>query len=453
MKDKLKNVFKETPERFSYVVDDALSQARLKGTKKRISPPLRIVIAVVLIFAVIPSTVVCAVKLYGAVAQCEDNFGVSFDISINEDAPQYVKMDVETPEGFIEVPHTDGLKCHRIGEESIGFSILPMRFYENVDHTALAKDVKEYKEVVIASRPSYELISTDDYRGAKRYYVWYEEVNVLVLIYCGETITDSELETFVEGISFTHGSKAENDIFFEPESYVQGNTQDIQYEEREYIEMSTDTQFVLSGSNEDFSESGFEIESKITDIRITDNINELDESGFNDSFELSEVVDANGKFLPRTVEVWRDGDGINTTSKQLSTESKEQNLVLVDIEFKNTTDKEVWVYVPHRLGTLIKNEEGNYNSSTIIDDAQNIYVYADGYYDSEMFYMSYHGNGKQFYMPKLQPYEKKTITIGFRCIEEQISNAYITIDALTDGVITPVYNGDNSYVSYILEVQ
>jgi hypothetical protein len=71
-----------------------------------------------------------------------------------------------------------------------------MRFYENVDYTALETNVKDYNKMKIASRESFELIGTEDYQGLARYYVWYEEANVLMLIFRGETITDEEFEAF-----------------------------------------------------------------------------------------------------------------------------------------------------------------------------------------------------------------------------------------------------------------
>ncbi len=453
MKDRLHNAFKETPERFTYAIENALSEAKLSKHKKRLSTPLRVVIAVVLIFAILPSAVFGAVKIYGAIAHNVGNYGVAFDISINEDAPQYVKMNIDVPDGFKEMPNTEGMKYQRDNDE-FGFTIFPMKFYESVDHTVLEKDVKEYNKMTIASHPSYELIGTDDYQGPTRYFVWYEEANVLMLIYRGETITDGELETFVDCISFVEGSEADHDTLFEPEKDVEETTEDTDIYEYEqvYIEKPKDTQIVFAGFNEETGESELEVKSKITDIRITDNINGLDKNDINDMYELSEVADSSGKLLPKTVEVCQIGDGINTESKILSSESKEQKLVLVDVEFTNTTNSEVSVYVPHRLETLVKDENENYNSATIIDVDNDIYV--DEYCDTELFYMSYHGeNKKDLYLPTLQPNETVTITIGFRCIEEQLSNAYIILSATTDGIISPEYSGDNFNTYYILKVQ
>lgn len=453
MNDRLQNAFKETPERFAYAVENALIEARQQSKRKKISVPFKIVIAVVLIFAVLPSTVFGAVKICGALAQKVGNFGLAIGISINEDAPKYVKMNIDVPKGFREQPNTGGLKFERDSEEWVfGFTILPMRFYENVHYTLLETDVKEYNEITISSRPSYELIGTENYHGSRRYFVWYEEANVLVLIYRGDTVTDSELEAFVDSISFTQGSESDHDSFFEPER-AENEPDDFASYNYEYVfeEIQRDTEITFLGFNEDTGESELQVKSKITDIRITDNIKGLDDSDINSMYQSEKIADSNGVLLPKVVEVWQYGDGVNTETKMLSAESKEQKLILVDIEYTNTTDKEVSIYIPHRLETLTMDKYGNYNFAVEIDKFQDIA--AKEYCDGEIFYMSSHGsNDKGFYVPKLLPNETRTITIGFRCIEEQLNNAYLVFDPITDGVLVPDYS-DRANTRLIIKVQ
>lgn len=451
MKERLQNVFKETPESFTCTIESALSEARLSKRKKRLSAPLRAVIAVLLILAILPSAVFGAVKLYGAIAQRVGNYGVSFNISINEEVPQYVKMNIDVPKGFEEVPNTARAKYHRDSGE-LGFSILPMRFYESVDYTVLERDVKDYNEIRIASRPAYELIGTDDYQGLVRYYVWFDEANILMLVYRGETVTDSEFEAFVNGISFTKGTENDHDEFFEPENAEEKPDEFIEYT-YEYIfeELPKDTEITFAGYNEETGESNLEVKTVITNISVTDNINGLDENDINPSFEHDKVADRNGKLLPRTIETWQNGDGVITESKMLSAESKEQKLVLIDIECTNTTDKAVELYIPHRIETLTKDEKGNYTFVADVDKAQNITE--NGYNDTEIFYMSLHGEyDKNFYIPTLEPNETRTITIGFRCIDEQIGNAYIVLNPVTDGVIISDYS-DSPNTYFIFKVQ
>lgn len=455
MKDKLQNVFKEPPERFTYTIESALSEARNKSKTRRFSTPFRVVIAVILILAILPSAVFGAVKMCGVIAQKAGNYGVAIDININEDAPKFVRMNVDVPEGFKEQPDSGGLKFHRDCDEWVfGFTIMPMRFYESIHYNVIERNVKEYTKMTIASRPSYELTGTDDYQGLRRYFVWYEEANVLILIYRGETVTDDELEAFVNSITFTEGTEEDHDRFFEPENNSSEMTDDTAsyYEyEYNYVEMQKDAQLTFIGWNETAGESELQVKSKIKDIRVTDNVNGLDTNDIYPSFDINEVADSKGKLLPKTIEIWQTGDGVNTESKLLSCESKEQKLVLIDIEYVNTTDKEVTLFIPHRLKTLTKDAYGNYKDAVEIDKAQAIT--ATEYCDIEVFYMSSHGsNDKDFYCPVIMPNETRTITIGFRCIDEQLSNAYLVLNPITDGVLAPDYS-DNPNTYLIFKVQ
>ncbi len=450
MKDKLNKAYKETPERFLYTVESALSETKLMKNKKRRPAPFRTIIAMLLVLVVLPSTVFGAVKLGGAIAQRVGLFGVSFNININEDAPKYVKMSVDIPDGFKEQANSSGLKFDRDTEEwNFGFSILPMRFYESVDYSALETDVKEYNKTTIASRPSYELTGTDDYHGLARYYVWYEEANVLVLIYRGDTVTDDELNTFVDSISFTEGTESDHTTFFEPENDISQITNDTMlYEyEKEFVEMPVDIEIVFAGYSEQIGEGGLEVKASISDIRITDNINGIEKADLAPMFRTDELVDANGKLLPKDVEIWQNGDGINTETKLISCESMNQSLVLIDIRYENTTDKELEVYIPYRLETLT-NEHGSFVPTTLIDKNENIA--AREHCDTEVFYMSCHGESdKDFYSIMLDANEAKTVTLGFRCVDEQLENAYIVINPSTDGVITEDYTySSNTYMIF-----
>lgn len=440
MKEKLSKAYKDTPERFLYTVESALSETKLMKSKKRHPAPFRAIIVMVLVLLVLPSTVFGAVKLGGAIAQRVGLFGVSFNIEVNQDVPKYVKMSVDIPDGFKEQENSSGLKFDRDTEDwAFGFSILPMRFYESVDYTTLETDVKEYSKTTIASRPSYKLTGTDDYHGLARFYVWYEEANVLVLIYRGETVTDDELSDFVDSISFTEGTESDHTTFFEPEKDLSQITNDTMlYEyEKEFVEMPVDTEIAFAGYSEQTGEGGLEVKASITDIRIADNINGIEKADLVPMYRTDELVDSNGKLLPKEVEIWQNGDGINTETKLISRESMKQSLVLIDIQYENTTDKELEIYIPYRLETLT-NEDGSFVSSTSIDENENIS--AREYCDTEIFYMSCHGESdKDFYSIMLDANETKTVTLGFRCIDEQLKNAYVVINPTTDGVIAEDY--------------
>ena len=113
MKDKLKNAYKPTPERFRYAVTSAIHEAEQSEqsatVKKHLSHPARIVLAAVLILAIIPTAVFGATKLIGLLAKPVDKYGVELSMeTTDKDYPVYVKMNVDVPDGIIVEPNTDG---------------------------------------------------------------------------------------------------------------------------------------------------------------------------------------------------------------------------------------------------------------------------------------------------------------------------------------------------------
>ena len=99
------------------------------------------------------------------------------------------------------------------------------------------------------------------------------------------------------------------------------------------------------------------VKSSITDVRITDNIDDIDKDDINPLFASEKLVDSKGKLISKEIEIWQNGDGIETESKLIRCENMSQSLVLIDIKYENTTDKKVEIYIPHRLQTLKKENE------------------------------------------------------------------------------------------------
>ena len=456
MKEKLSGAFKSTPERFCYVVESSVNEAVAVSKKQnKFRKSTKVVVAVLLLLAIIPTAVFGAAKLFGVKPQKVGNYGISFSVCMNENAPQYIKMKMNLPGEFCEVKNSAKSKFHRTSNDEHAFTILPMKITKDIDLLTLESEVSDFEELSIASHKAYKLISTKDYKGLDRFYIWYEDFNILMLVYRGKTITDSEFEAFVNGITFVEATKDDHDGFYEANDNKDDENIDINvdYEfENTYLLTDTSVEFVFTGYSEQTGKDGYHVKSKISDIRIADDAKDISKAGINTLYDYDKAVDENGRFYPRVTELYKDGDGVNTSRKLISSSHVNQKLILADITYTNTTDKELTVYVPHRLETLRKITNGIYDFATAVDRYSN--VFANSYCDGEIFYMSVHGDSvKDFYSISLKSNETKTITIGFRCNEDQLDNAYLTFSAVTDGVITPqpdAVDSDNTY--YIFKV-
>ncbi len=457
MKEKMSQAFKQTPQRFVCSIEDAVKQATCcDKNKAHKSMVFRCVVIAIVLLVMIPVTVFGAVKLFSVEPKKVSNFGISFSVTPNPQAPKYIKMVVDLPDGFEEMKNTGRAKYHRTGTDEHAFSILPMHITKKTDLKEVETDVEGLKQITLSDHLAYEVIAVDGYRGLDRYYVWFENANVLMLIYRGDNVTFDELEEFVKGIKFVKGTESDHDSFYEPDEADHSIPKDdAPYDiKKTFVELDKDEIVTFFQINEETNDTDILIKSYIKDIQIKDDINGLNKDGINKFFDILQVADSDGVLLPETIEIWQNGDGVHTKTEFVKSEEKAQQLVLIDIEFENTSDKDVELYIPHRLETLKKTEKGEFELSTVIDKEKNIT--ANPYCDTEIFYLSEHGDDeKSFYIPTIKAMETKTITVGFRCAKDQVDNAYVTLSGAFDGISSPNYTdySDNLYTYYIFKVK
>lgn len=453
MKDKLQHAMKPTPERFRYSVQSSIEDAVNQSGKKR-SPfkYWRIVIIIAVITVLLPSAVFGASKLYGILIKPIDNYGLSIGMEATQtaaDYPLYVKMHVDVPDGFAVVPDTEDLKyCKTDSKEAFdsGFSLLPIR-YADSDRQAYIANVDSYEECIVSGHQAYQ-VTIKNVKGTwNQLYVYFEDVNVMLLIY-HKDVTDEQIEDFVSGISFTEGTAADHTALNEPYDERQNSAVTYKYEEH-FVELPSDSVLTFKHYSPITEDESQRYTAQITNIRITDNINGLEESCFNDLYQPDTIAQANGKLQSKEFAVFQEGDGFNSTYEELSTEEKEQKLILAEITYENLTDEDVELYIPYRANVL--NKDGNkFSHAESIDPKEGIYSTACC--DAEIAYLSPHGKGKSFYIPTLSAHETITVTVGIRCNADMLDKAYLTIDGIND-IIDPLYDGDGNYTTYLFKVQ
>ena len=274
MKDKLKNAYKPTPERFRYAVTSAIHEAEQSEqsatVKKHLSHPARIVLAAVLILAVIPTAVFGATKLIGLLAKPVDKYGVELSMeTTDKDYPVYVKMNVDVPDGIIVEPNTDGLKYSEVNSGG-SFSLCPMRPKDGAD-TEVVKNVDSYEEITLCGHAAYRIkqIRNGSY---DRIYVSYDDINVLLLIYY-TGVSEEQLASFVKGISFSEGTANDHTELWK---LFDERTEDkVAYTfNYDYIELDRDSVMTFNGYSERNNDESLLYTAQITDIRIKDNVNE-----------------------------------------------------------------------------------------------------------------------------------------------------------------------------------
>lgn len=455
MKDKFKHAMKPTPERFRYTVQAAVDEAIAQGAepKKRHSKGWRIVIAIALIAAILPSAVFGASKLYSILVKPVDRYGLAVGMNETEmpaDYPQYVKIHVKIPDGFAVVPNTYDLKYHKANDENAldsGFSLVPMR-YENADQQAYIANVDSYQECVVAGRQAYHVMVNNIKGTWEQLYVYFEDVNVMLLIF-HKDVTEQQLSDFVGGISFTEGTADDHTFLNEPHDERKNYEVTYKYEES-FVELPSDTMLTFKHYSSVTNEESQRYTAQIANIRITDSINGLDESGFNQLYAPDMISQTNGMLATKEFRTFNEGDGFNIPYEELSCEQKEQKLILTEITYENLCGEDISLYIPYRLRVMNKDAESKYTPAESIDPEN--HIYSTACCDTEITYLSPHGEGKSFYITTLPARETMTVTVGFRCNADMLDHAYLAIDDV-NSIINPSHEGVNEYLTYLIKVQ
>ena len=453
MKEKLQNAMKPTPERFRYTVQSSIDEAvRQTRHHNPLSKCWRIIIISAVITALIPSAIFGASKLYSVFVKPIDNYGLAVGMEEKQSSgsyPLYVKMHVAIPDGFSAVPNTEDLKYHKTdsGETfDSGFSLLPMR-YADSDQQAYIANVDSYEECIISGHQAYN-VTVKNVKGTwKQLYVYFEDVNVMLLIY-HKDVTDAQIADFVNGISFTEGTASDHTSLNEPYDERQDSAVSYKYEEY-FVELPIDSVLTFKHYSPITEDESQRYTAQITNVRITDNISGLNESCFNDLYQPDTITQADGKLLPKEFTVFQEGDGFNTTYKELNNEQKEQKLILAELTFKNLCDEDIELFIPYLVNVLNK-ERNKFTYAESIDLENDIY--STECCDTEITYLSPHGEGKSFYIPTLPAHETLTVTLGVRCNADMIDKAYLAVNNV-NLVIDPPHDGDGSYTTYLFKVQ
>lgn len=462
MKDKLQHAMKPTPERFRYAVQMAVDEAVTQPSpKKRLSKGWRVAIAIIILAALIPSAVFGASKLYELIAKPVDNYGLAVGVDetqIKADYPLYVKMHVEIPDGFAANDPNDpeNMKYYSLSAKepyTDGFSLRPMRFENGASESEFIGHVKDYEELTVCGRPSYrvKLEKNGEPLPWERLYIYYEDVNVTLLIYCKD-VTDEQIESFVSGISFTEGTA--NDFTYLDTPYDERQDTDVAYkysEDNIVLPQNTVLSYLGYDYEEDSGERTLPYTSQITDIRIIDNINGLDAASFSGCYSPDEITDNNGKLLPKVVTVTDFGDGFKDNDKVIESYEAERVIVLADVTYTNKSDKDMSIYIPYSLNVMDEGTDGKLKEAAIIDEERA--VYADQYCEREILYLSPHGETQKGFLtvPRLSAGESKTVTVGFLCNKDMLDKAYLMIYG-ADDIADPKPETDNPYTNYLFKV-
>lgn len=385
--------------------------------------------------------------------QAETEQSSSADSRMQEDMDiKNVRMEITyLPDGMVETE--DGKYSYIDALYKGGVSII---FYKmdtgDAQFDMLTTNVKETEEIKVRGYDGIycELYGGDDEEISfnQRIYVAYTDVHYVMEMYAASDVTKEEALKIAEGVRL--------------QPVTDGNSQDIvhAYNWSEYIKWSNEEPVEWNPSvsvpksamenthavGEAFTAANMEspednlkgldnVEMKVTDVQVSDNISLLDLSVMdNDSRdELRKEVNQTGELLPVKINYLKYGNGIDTLNEVVDSREVPQKLVYITVEYTNTGAEKLDEIL--FFGTLMKIVEENgqmkiytgkeSGGSSIWDDA----VPAGIAHYSEMWYYDVHGGERRNnYITDLKAGETATVHMAWLVPEEELGYLYLNLD-------------------------
>lgn len=425
----LKSAFKPAPERFHYSVQSAINEAQSTEKKKRrFTHPVRAIIAVAIIIAIIPTSVFGATQLYNIVVNKSGNYGVEVKTETSVKSPKFVKLKVKPINGFEMMKHTDGLKYYRVGDTGVScFSFYLVRPENGAGE--LYDNVESYRKIKINGHEAV-VIKNAGLKDGRRFSIYFEKTNIILSCFVEPSVSEAEMKQMMKNVDVVEGTKKHHTDYGTVESNADNNNEDCPSVSIEML-----SNYIPVSCGEVFNTSENKMTAKITNIRVIDNVLDLDHDDFyfwgNDP---DEYINSNGTLKPRKSEILKEGDGINTVDKIIKTEKKKQKFVLADITYTNSSNKAQGA----GMNLYIRNLEKKNGALDYLDNSD--CNEDDGYAQ----YIENSNHGRNYYIYTVAPGESKTFTVGFRCDEDMLSHAYL----IHDGELS-----ETAYNYYSVKVQ
>lgn len=423
----LKSAFKPAPERFHYSVQSAINEAQSTEKKKRrFTHPVRAIIAVVIIIAIIPTSVLAATNLIPLLLKPKGKYGleVHMDTKVSKASPKYVKLNVKIPKGFKKNKHADIKYEKDIDSFDNYISFLLIRPEKN-SKTELLKNVKAYKEININGNQAYLIKDKGGYTN--RIETFFDNVNILLTCYVGSDVTEKEALSFMKGVNITEGTKKNHTKYVSPDD---GTKADIEYfpKESKYLPLPIGKE-ITYGDDLDLSFS-----YRIDSIKVMDKPFDTDKSKYyfeGDDFENH--IDSSFNLIPQKNEKWEYGDGVNTVDKLISSKTEKMKFVVAKITYSNHSNEPTFG-LNFGIEYLDKNKNGEIENR---EETITLVQYNKDIKSCEGFYIG-----------KLKKGESHTYTLGFTVYESQLDKACLTISNEPDNAAQAKYGNDYDLTYY-----
>ncbi len=412
----LKSAFKPVPERFSYSVRESIKEAEIKNPKKTGSKRgIKVLAVFSALLIAVPCGAFAVTKIYSMIAEQVGSYGVELNVEKTEaeNSPEYVKLKVDVPKGF--KTYIEGIKYFKTTKSENGYISLWLLRPNKNNTGGLLTNIEDYKQTEINGHSAVIADEAENpvENGSKQINVYFENVNIILGAYIGSDVTEKEAVNFLKNVQIVKGTK--NDC----------TEYNISETEKVGEEYSAKSLYIPEKQNKeiDFGKDSYTV--SLSNVKISDNVKNLDKRSFYFWGQSSdEYINSDGTLKPREREKWKWGDGVNTKDEKTGSVSVAQKFVLVDITYKNNTDKTLYNQGINVYLKAMQKKKGVLGMHSFYSYDPNA---DDGCYQYKKGYVNRHKKDN-LYIFNLKPRETKTFTVGFRCDSDMIDNAYFNID-------------------------
>lgn len=459
---------KETADSYNKVESFTMSEGvQVVSVGKRKRGFWRTAIACALIIAVGSVGVISAKAIYPMVVNREGNYGLNIELepmaggqigesgsndsnasNLNEmnlelnaskTAPEYVRINI----GYLpdDVLEDQGKYSLGGGHEEKCFTFVRDRIVEKKTFTDV--NIVDYEELEINGNKAI-LAKTAVKPFSRRFYIYFENEAAFVMAYVTDDVSDEEIIKVMENITVEECTAEEANVCSlteakeilkeEKEQEFWNNLYGMLEHEKvyEYSEIELGQKMTYGNYHES---SGLEL--SIDNIDVLDNISDLDDNSFNQSIAedyLPNYTDENGNFIPHEREHYIEGDGVTAPFRQVSrTDTITTKMVYVTLTVNNTTDvSKPFIYQGFNINTLadaIASQNGEKKLEDIVaeEDYTLPILWGDVHYiDNNNVDRDGYQHGYNFL--DVPANSTQTIHIGFLVDEDQLDEAYITLD-------------------------
>lgn len=316
----------------------------------------------------------------------------------------------------------------------------------------LTKNVKETESIHVGGYEGvyFALQSGDgeEISFNQRIYVAYTDVHYVMEMYAASDVSKEDALKIAEGIRLHPVSDNETEDIvkaYQWSDYLASSHEKIVEDAAQLVPQTAmknthavGDAFAANPQKEDL-EGLSNVEIKVTDVQICDNISLLDLYAMdNDSKEeLQKEITPLGELLPAKINYIKYGDGINSVDEIVESREVPQKLVYVTVEYTNTGTEELKELL--FFGSLMKIVEENgavrcYDGkapgqNAAWDDA----VPAGAARHVEMWYYDVHGGERSNnYISSLKAGETATVHMAWLVPEEELAYLYLNLDTYGD---------------------